>query len=131
MTFYIKPNSNCGGLPLTSLESLLGGEWETGACWTGRPVIATGEDLVPRQVVGWASLFGGSPVDVNVYRRTDGKQIALLGADWGVRILANDEELPETAEFTSHLPAGWGTPLLTVEDFTDIETDDLLAAVTA
>lgn len=127
--FYVKPSSNCEGLQLSSLETLLGGEWEQEPFWSGRPMIATGEDLEPRQVVGWSSLFGGSAVDVQAYRRLDYPQIALMGADWGVRVMANDGEeveIPEYfAEYVFHLPAGWGMPILTIEDFSDITTDEL------
>lgn len=132
--FYVKPNSNCpSGLQLTSLSTLLGGQWGD-RIWTGRPLIATGEDLAPRRVVGWSSLFGGSAVDVHAYVRLDGEQIALIGADWGVRILANEEEstaVETTPGLDDHLPPGWGSPILTIEDFADIHDDELRAAITA
>jgi len=128
--FYIKPNSNCAGLSLTSLETLLGGEWESEPCWSGQPILRTGEDLVPRQIVGWSSLFGGSAINVRAYRRLDRLQIALLGGDWGIRILANEDDGddwldPFMGQFQGHLPPGWGVPLLTIEDFSDILDEEL------
>jgi len=81
MLVYVKPNSNCEGLMLTSLNEVLGGAWEDADCWRGQPVIRTGEDLTPRCVVGWSSLFGGSAVDIRAYRRVDGlSALALVGA---------------------------------------------------
>jgi len=130
-TFYVKPNSNCAGLPLTSLPALLGGEWSE-RLWSGRPLILTGTDLAPRRVVGWSSLYGGSPTDVHAYVRLDGHQVALLGADWGVRILARHVDRPTTAgRADEHLPAGWGMPLLTIQDFSDIHNASLTATVAA
>lgn len=131
--FYVKPNSNCGGLQLTSLSTLLGGQW-SGRIWTGRPLIATGDKLTPRRVVGWSSLFGGNAVDVHAYVRHDGSQVALLGADWGIRILANENEAADvevTPGLDDHLPPGWGSPILTIEDLADIHDTALRAAITA
>ena len=129
--FYVKANSNCEGLPLTSLEELLGGAWMPDSIWEGKPLICTGEDLKPRQVVGWSSLSGGSPCNVKAFIREDGVQIALLGGDWGVRILATDDDEWESPFGEDHLPPGWGTPILTVEDFDDIEDKGLRAAIDA
>ena len=36
MEVYVKPNSNCAGLMLTTLDAILGGEWEDADCWRGR-----------------------------------------------------------------------------------------------
>jgi len=125
MLFYVKPNSNCQGLPLASLDGLLGGEWSEEPVWHGQPVIRTGEELEPRQVVGWSSLFGGSAVDVDVYRRIDRPALALVGGDWGLRILANDGEEPDPEPGAEFLPAGWGIACMTVYDPADIESPDL------
>lgn len=126
--FYVKPNSNCGGLSLVTLDALLGGQWEETPCWRGRPVVKTGQDLTARQVVGWSSLFGGSAADLTAYRRTDRAALAFVGADWGLRILANDDEEPEEPEpGAEHLPAGWGMACMTVYDLADIVTPELAA----
>lgn len=137
MVFYVKPNNNCEGLELTSLEELLGGEWTPEPIWSGRPLVRTGSDLVPRQIVGWSSLFGGSAVDVRVYARTDGVfQLAFVGGDWGVRILATrreaqrvQRETEKYAPWAAHLPPGWGRPLMTVEDPEDIAEPSLRKAI--
>jgi len=125
MLCYVKPNSNCQGLPLASLEGLLGGEWSEEPIWRGRPIIRTGEDLEPRQVVGWSSLFGGSAADLAAYQRLDVPALALVGADWGLRILANDGEEPEADFGAEHLPAGWGMAIMCVYDLDDIVTPGL------
>lgn len=134
---YVKPNSNCVGLPLTTLEELLGGEWTEDPIWSGRPLIRTGSELIPRRVVGWSSLFGGSAVDVRIFARTDGVfQIALVGGDWGVRILATprearrvQRETEKYAPWAAHLPPGWGKPIMTVEDPEDIVDPPSLRAI--
>lgn len=130
MLFYVKPNSNCGGLSLVTLDALLGGQWEETPCWRGRPVVKTGQDLTPRQVVGWSSLYGGSAVDLKAYRRTDRPAIALVGADWGLRILANEGEEAEPEPGAEHLPAGWGTACMAIYDPADIMTPELAHEVT-
>lgn len=127
MQFYVKPNSNCEGLSLTALDALLGGRWEDAPAWHGQPTILTGRDLTPRRVVGWSSLFGGSAVNLAAYRRSDRPGLALVGADWGLRILANDDEEVEPEPGAEHLPPGWGLACMTVYDADDIEDADLLA----
>ena len=124
MEVYVKPNSNCSGLMLTSLNEILGGTWEDADCWRGRPLVRTGEDLAPRRVVGWSSLFGGSAVDLRAYRRVDGlAALAFVGADWGLRILANEGEDGDGG--APHLPPGWGVALMAVYDPEDLIDDDL------
>lgn len=127
MLFYVKPNSNCGGQSLVDINDLLGGQWEEKPCWRGQPLIKTGEDLTPRQIVGWSSLFSGSAVDLSVYRRVDQPAFVMVGADWGVRILANEDELDdyEPSAGAEHLPPGWGMACMTVYEQDDVLDDDL------
>lgn len=126
MEIYVKPNSNCGGLELTTLNAILGGEWEDEDCWRGMPIVRTGEDLTPRRVVGWSSVFGGTATDLRAYRRIDHiPALAFVGADWGLRILANDNEEGEQDPDAAHLPAGWGQPLMIVYDLDDLVNADL------
>lgn len=125
MMFYVKPNSNCPGLSLVTLDGLLSGSWEDTPCWRGRPVVKTGQDMTPRAVVGWSSLLGGSGVDLAVYRRTDRPALAFVGADFGLRILANEDEDPEPEPGAEHLPAGWGLACMTVYELEDLLDEDL------
>lgn len=125
MQFYVKPNSNCAGLSLTTLAEIAGGEWEDAPCWRGQPIVKTGSDLAPRQIVAWSSLFGGSAVSLAAYRRLDRPALGLVGADWGLRILANDGEEVAAEPGAEHLPAGWGAALVVVYDAGDIEDADL------
>ena len=127
MEIYVKPNSNCGALMLTTLHAILGGEWEEAHCWRGRPIVKTGEELTPRQVVGWSSLYGGTAADLRAYRRIDHiPALAFVGADWGLRILANDgEEGEQDDPDAAHLPPGWGMALMTVYDPEDLVDADL------
>ena len=123
--FYVKPNSNCPGLSLVTLDGLLGGSWESDPCWRGRPIIKTGEDMTPREVVGWSSLFTGSAVDLAVYRRIDRPALAFVGADFGLRILANEDEDVDPEPGAEHLPPGWGLACMTVYDVDDVIDEDL------
>lgn len=126
MQFYVKPNSNCAGLSLTTLAEIAGGEWEDEPCWRGQPIVKTGADLTPRRIVGWSSLFGGSDVSLAAYRRIDAHPaLSLVGADWGLRILANEGAGVEAEPGAAHLPAGWGAALVVVYDAGDIEDADL------
>lgn len=110
--FYVKGNENCPeGLELQAAEPL-SPEWRGESLRVRFP--AEGKKL---DVIGWSSLFGGSPAGVSVRRaRWQGQEgYLVLGADWGVRILDPQGEQP-----APHLPPGWGLPVLWVEDLTDI-----------
>ena len=72
--------------------------------------------------------IAGAAVDLRAYRRVDGlAALAFVGADWGLRILANEGEEAEPEPGAEHLPAGWGTACLAVYDVSDIVTPELAA----
>jgi hypothetical protein len=49
-----------------------------------------------------------------------------VGADWGLRILANEGEEGEDGDGDApHLPPGWGLALMTVYDPGDLVDEDL------
>lgn len=130
--FYVKPTSNCEGLALTTLHQLFGGTWSTLRYRADSIMLKTGNDLTPRQVVGWTDLYGGTSCPVNVYERIgdeDDPAVALVGGNSGVRILANEDEDFEPAPGAEHLPPGWGAPVLLVEEFADIVDPGLRAAL--
>jgi len=108
ISVYVKPNTNCEGLPLTIFE-VLGEEWRGESL-----ILPFGPDGEEHQVVGWCSLFGGSPCPVRVARvRAPSGEMGFLvwGGDWGVRVL-DDSASPDGEEW---LPPGWGMPIVWVE----------------
>lgn len=124
--FYVKATSNCEPLQLTTLHALFGGTWSTWRYRTADGIlIKTGSDLTPRFVVGWTDLYGGIATECAVYERIgddDEPAWAIVGGNSGLRILANMDEYGdfEPAEGTEHLPPGWGSPVLLIEDGDDI-----------
>ncbi len=114
---YIKHTSNCQGLPLgwdadiTILDDL--GEHASAQ-------VVTGEDQQVRTVVGWTDLFGGSGCHLHAYRaQQDGKTgILLCGGNSGIRLLANEDEDGDG----SHLPPGWGYPVMWIDDESDLKS---------
>lgn len=89
-------------------------------------------------VVGWTDLFMGRPCSVSVTRVRNtpvditGKPAGepataylVYGGNSGVRVLDGDRELQE---WESHLPPGWGMPVVWVEDAADLP-DDVRAVV--
>lgn len=128
--FYVKPTSNCEGLPLTTLSQLFGGEWSAERFRADSILLKTGEDLTPRFVVGWTDLYGGIPCQLAAYERIgdeDLPAVALVGGNSGLRIMANMDE--GAVDPDDHLPPGWGAPVLLVEDFDDIVDKRLRAAL--
>jgi len=135
LQLYVKSTSNCEGLPLQNFQPL-------SPEWTGESVmIPFGEELEPLEVVGWTDLFTGRPCAVHVLRvrwlphqRPDisgGPDRAIEGylvhgGNSGVRILDDDAE--PTPGVDDHLPAGWGRPLVWIEDEADLP-DEVRAVV--
>ncbi len=113
LQIYVKPNSNCEGLPLTDFERLSN-------IWTAPSIMLPfGDPPKKRRVVGWSSLFGGSScrVELAKVKAPDGTIGYLVsGGDWGVRILARDE-YPQTC---GNLPPGYGQPIVWIDDPNDI-----------
>jgi hypothetical protein len=110
--FYAKGNENCPeGLELQSAEPL-SAEWRGESLRVRFP--AEAKEL---EMIGWSSLFGGSPAGVSVRKvRWQGQEgYLVLGADWGLRVLD-----PQGEQLDPHLPLGWGLPVLWVEDLDDI-----------
>jgi hypothetical protein len=121
---YVKPTSNSGGLQLG---------WDAGIEVVeelGEHVAAlvkTGDELEPRQVVGWTDLFTGRPHKLSAYRiNWQGHHgILLCGGNSGVRVLANDDDPDFRPDHQAHLPNGWGLPVMFIQDETDfIEFQD-------
>jgi hypothetical protein len=117
INIYVKPNTNCGPLPLMTFEVI-------GEVWRGESLtLPFGPDGEEHQVVGWCSLFGGStcPVSVAQVRLTSGETGFLVwGGDWGVRVL-DDSVFPAPGE--ERLPRGWGMPIIWVADPNDLPPD--------
>jgi hypothetical protein len=111
VSIYVKPNTNCGPLPLMTFE--------VGKVWEGESLILPfGPEGEEREVIGWCSLFGGSPCPIRVARvRAPDEGFLVWGGDWGVRIL-DDSIPPDPGE--EHLPPGWGMPVVWVEDGGDL-----------
>ena len=135
MQLYVKMTSNCpDGMTLTTFELL-------GPTWEGEQILlpfGEGDERRVLPVVGWTDLFFGQacPVSVTKVRNTPvditGKQVAepitaylVYGGNSGVRVLDSDRE-PQ--EWESHLPPGWGMPIVWVESATDLP-DDVRAVV--
>lgn len=132
VAFYVKPTSNSEGLALTTLSQLFGGEWSAWRYRADSILIRTGADLTPRQVVGWTDLFSGSSCPAVIYERIgdeDEPAWAIVGGNSGVRILANDDEPFTPALGAEHLPPGWGSPVLLIEDGDDIVDSGARAAL--
>ena len=128
---YVKPTSNCEGLPLQTFERL-------SPEWSGeRVTLSIGEegDARPLEVVGWTDLFTGRPCEVHVARvrwlpherpdisagPTEPQEGYLVwGGNSGVRIL--DDEAEPTPGVDDHLPPGHGSPIVWValEDVADL-----------
>lgn len=128
--FYVKATSNCEPLGLTTLQALFGGEWSTLGFRSSAVLIKTGPDLTPRLVVGWTDLYGGMATSCTVYERIgehDEPAWAIVGGNSGLRILANMEEHGDFED--EHLPPGWGTPVLLIEDADDIVDEALRKAL--
>jgi len=113
---YVKDTSNCGGLPLTSFERL-------GPVWSGESLMlpfGVRTETRMLEVVGWSDLFFGSPAPVHVFKTRLDNQVGYLvyGGNSGVRVL-NDETEPVEG-IDSHLPPGWGQPVIWIEDVADL-----------
>lgn len=116
LTIYVKPNSNCHGMPLTSFSEL-------SPTWQGEQLVIPFEDGEARRnltLVGWEDLFFGSPCSLRVVRvRTDGHEGFLIyGGNWGIRIL--DEGAESIHGVDDHLPRGYGTPILWIDHIEDL-----------
>jgi len=126
LQLYVKNTSNCAGMDLQTFETL-------GPTWEGerlRMWFGTGEwhEIWPNEaerreleVVGWTDLFFGSPSPVRVAKVQHAGDVGYLvhGGNSGVRIL--DEWLESTPlADVSHLPRGYGRPVVWVEDADDL-----------
>jgi hypothetical protein len=116
---YVKPTSNCEGMPLQTFERL-------GPEWVGDSLILPfGPEGTEYEVVGWTDLFGGSPCQVHVVRVRHiprGEEGYLVyGGNSGVRIL--DDEADPIPGVDDHLPRGYGMPIIWVEDVGDLPPD--------
>lgn len=142
LQLYVKPTSNCQGLPLQTFERL-GPEWsgDSLALPFGEGEGLADEEARTLEVVGWTDLFTGTPCPVHValvmwlpHKRPDigggpgGLVVGYLvwGGNSGVRIL--DEEAEPTPGVDEHLPPGHGRPIVWV-NLEDV--DDLPAEVRA
>jgi hypothetical protein len=116
LTIYVKPNSNCHGMPLTSFSEL-------SPTWQGEQLVIPFEDGGARRnlpLVGWEDLFFGSPCSLRVVRvRTSGHEGFLIyGGNCGIRIL--DERAESIPGMDDHLPRGYGTPILWIDHVEDL-----------
>jgi hypothetical protein len=108
MQIYVKPNSNCQGLPLTTFQPL-------GVAFVADSLdiyCGDDEDRQLCQVEGFSSLYGGSATRAHIQhvRANDGSTGYLVwGADYGLRITPPDGE-------------PWGTPILWIAE-SDIHQD--------
>lgn len=133
--FYVKATSNCEPLQLTTLHALFGGTWSTWRYRTSDGILLkTGSDLTPRFVVGWTDLYGGIATECAAFERIgdeDEPAWAIVGGNSGLRILANMDESGdfEPAPGAEHLPPGWGSPVLLIEDGGDIVDEGLRKAL--
>lgn len=110
---YIKPTSNCEGMPLQTMTEL-------SRTWTGESIVLPfGDEDEKKKVVGWTDLFGGTACGVNVVKVKWHGQIGWLvyGGNAGVRILDDDAPVMPGGE---HLPRGYGRPIVWVEDADDL-----------
>jgi hypothetical protein len=123
---YVKPTSNCGGLPLQTFERL-GPEWSGDSL---RLPFGEGAEARPLEVVGWTDLYTGVPCDVHVARvrwfsqrhpdilAEDEEGYLVWGGNSGVRVM--DLEAKPTPGLDDHLPPGYGRPIVWVEDVDDL-----------
>jgi len=115
LQIYVKPTSNCEGMPLQTFELL-------SPVWKGKSVsLPFGEPPNTRRlkVVGWTDLFNGQACPVKIAKVRVGGEIGWLvwGGNSGVRVL---DARAESNEFDSHLPRGYGRPVIWVEDYDDL-----------
>jgi hypothetical protein len=111
---YVKQTTNCEGMQLTTFELL-------SPIWKGKSVlIPFGSPPNTRRlkVVGWTDLYGGMPCQIKIAKVRIGEKIGWLiwGGNAGVRIL--DSRAEDWSE--SHLPRGYGMPVVWVEDCNDL-----------
>ena len=117
---YVRATSNYGpGLPLETFDRL-------GPEWSGESLplpFGEGEDLRILQVVGWSDRNGGQPCPIKVVRvrwrptKPVGAEMAgilVWGGNSGLRIL--DPEAEPVPGIDDHLPPGYGTPFVWIED---------------
>jgi len=117
--FYVKSTSNCESLNLQTIKRL-------SPEWTGNSLtLPFGEGATMRrlEVVGWTDLFGGQPCAIHAAQvRWLGQDGFLIwGGNSGVRIL--DDEATPIEGIDDHLPAGYGRPVIWVEDVADLPVD--------
>lgn len=100
--------------------------------WEGDSVPIPFGDEVDRDyltVIGWTDLSMGQPCKVNIARVQNGfvEGFLIWGGNSGLRVL-DDRRKPESWE--AHLPAGWGMPIIWVDDHEDLP-DEVRAVVVA
>jgi hypothetical protein len=126
MQLYVKKSSNCGGMPLMTVNEL-------SPTWLGDSLLLPfGEDGDQYTVIGLTDLVGQPVCPVRVVHARVGVALSttgdpadgylVYGGNWGVRILKEDVDVPD------FLPSTWldeaypgvGQPIIWVEDLADL-----------
>lgn len=133
LQIYVKSTSNCPqGLSLVSFEEL-------SDTWTGESLripFETEEGKFRKHlVVGWTDLFFGSACSVSVTKVEINDDIGYLihGGNSGLRVLDKkasreadkENEFYGIPKFDSHLPEGYGVPIIWIENERDLPREVL------